>query len=249
MIVKLKSLLKKLPLIHNFARILYYKIHYLKNLWRGTPAQEKYWATRDINAGNNWIKSYWNNINHPHRLFLIDKISTFYPFSSILEIGSNSGPNLYLLAKKFPNVKISGIDINPMAVQKGNEWFVQEGISNIKLFVGKADKLDQFPDKTFDIVFTDAVLIYIGPDKIAQVITEMTRVAKKAIILLEWHCEKKGANISGLGMHYLGHYKRNYVNLLKRFASYKEIRLTKIPKELWPDKNWQNLGYIIGAIL
>jgi len=136
-----------------------------------------------------------------------------------------------------------------MAVRKGNEWFVQEGISNVKLFVSKADDLDRFQDKSFDIVFTDAVLICIGPDKIDQVITEITRVAAKAIILLEWHCERKRPDISGLGMHHLGHYKRNYVNLLKRFASYKEIRLTKIPEELWPDKNWQNFGYIIEGIL
>lgn len=37
--------------------------------------------------------------------------------------------------------------------------FAQEGISSIRLPVGKADELDQFTDKRFDIVFTDAVLM------------------------------------------------------------------------------------------
>ncbi len=55
--------------------------------------------------------------------------------------------------------QIRGIDINPMAIQRGNEWLAQEGISNVRLSVGKADELEEFPDKSFDVVFTDAVLI------------------------------------------------------------------------------------------
>lgn len=41
-----------------------------------------------------------------------------------------------------------------MAVQRGNEMFVREGISNAKLSIGKADKLGRFQE-SFDIVLTD----------------------------------------------------------------------------------------------
>ena len=87
--------------------------------------------------------------------FFLRNFLEFSP-SSVLEIGSNCGPNLYILARRFPDAELKGIDINSDAVQKGNEWFSDEHISNVKLMVGKADDLQQFQDKSFDVVFTDA---------------------------------------------------------------------------------------------
>jgi len=136
-----------------------------------------------------------------------------------------------------------------MAVQKGNKWFAEEGISNVKLLVGKADDLHQFQDKSFDIVFTDALLIYIAPDKIEKVIQEMLRITYRVLILVEWHYKNQNKDPQGLGIYHFGYWKRNYVNLLKQVVSIEQIHLTKIPKELWPQKNWQDLGYIIEVIL
>ena len=114
----------------------------------GTRLKERYWAKRHLRGGDDWgygnddwVRGYWDSRNHLHRSFLVERISKFFP-SSILEIGCNCGPNLYLLAQKFPRAEIVGVDINPLAVQKGNEWFVREGISNVRLLVGKADERD-----------------------------------------------------------------------------------------------------------
>lgn len=67
---------------------------------------------------------------------------------------------------------------------------MQEGISNVKLLEGKADTLGEFQDKSFDIVFTNALLIYIGPDEIREVVKEMIRITRKALILMELHSFK-----------------------------------------------------------
>ena len=139
---------------------------------------------------------------------MVETISNLNP-NSILEIGCNCGPNLYLLAKKFLNAEIIGIDINSMAVQKGNEWLAQEGFSNVKLLESKADELGQFQDKSFDVVFTDAVLIYIGPDKIKEIIENMIRITRKALILMEWHSfEPDHKDPFGLGVYHFGCWKR-----------------------------------------
>jgi ubiquinone/menaquinone biosynthesis C-methylase UbiE len=159
-----------------------------------------------------------------------------------LEIGCNCGPNLYLLARRFPDVEIVGIDINPAAVQKGNDWFTQEGIKNVKLLLGKADELGQFKDKSFDIVFTDAVLIYIGPDKIKEVIKGMLGITRKALILFEWH--SFGCASHPLGVH-VGHWMRDYVSLLKEFVPQENIYVIKMPEELWADKYWQKYGGVV----
>lgn len=73
--------------------------------------REREWAARSI------AESYWNNRDHPSKHFLVERIATFSPFFNILEVGCASGPNLYPLAKKFPQAQIVGIDINPGAIK------------------------------------------------------------------------------------------------------------------------------------
>ena len=136
--------------------------------------------------------------------------------------------------------------MNACDVQKGNEWLAQEGISNITLLEGKADELGQFKDRSFDIVVTDAVLIYVGPDKIKKVIAEMLRVSRQALILLEWHSFNSKSNPLGV---YVGHWMRDYVALLEDFVPENKIKVIKMSEELWPDKNWQRLGGVIEVIM
>ncbi|MGA8849135.1 MAG: class I SAM-dependent methyltransferase [Dehalococcoidia bacterium] len=267
MIAKLRKqgalILRKRPALYDFVANIYstLSVVHLKELIVGTKAREKYWATRHLHEGerrrddwgegsDDWIKGYWNSQNHSHRPFLIDKIFSFSPISSILEIGCNCGPNLYLLAKKLPNAEIRGIDINPMAVQKGNELFAQEGISNVKLLVGKADELEQFRDKSFDVVFTDAVLIYVGPDKIKEVMKGMIRIARRALIVVEQHYfESRNRDPHGLGVYRYGLWIRDYIGLLKQFVPEEHISITRITEDIWPDERWKETGAIIEAVL
>jgi len=263
---RLKRLLKRSPAIYRVAEKSYSTLSL--NLRRlrlgllGTKTLEKEWATRHLRKGNDWnntqhtdeddewVMSYWDSQNHSHRPFLIEKISAFYPFSSILEIGCNCGPNLYLIAKKFVDIEARGIDINPRAIEKGNELFASDGISNVKLSVGKADELGQLQDKSFDIVFTDAVLIYIGPDKILRAVKEMIRIARRALIFVEWHDDSSQGKVRcSLGVYHLGCWKRDYTSLLKQFVAEKQIYLTKIPYTMWPGDDWGKFGYVIEVIL
>jgi len=249
---KSKSFLKRFPKFYNFLKRGYFAFSGMRRRLVGTKLEEKYWAKRHFRQGddwgnkeNDWVRGYWDSRDHSHRSFLMKRIFKFSP-SSILEIGCNCGPNLYMLAKKFPDAEIRGIDVNPMAVQKGNEWFTEEGISNVKLSVGKADDLRQFKGKSFDVVFTDAVLIYIGPDKIKKVIEEMLRVTRKALIFLEWHCFDSKCNPLGV---YVGHWMRDYIALLREFIPESKIKVTKLPKALWPDQNWQRWGGVIEVVM
>jgi SAM-dependent methyltransferase len=239
---------------------------------RGIITDEE-WATRHLSE-ENWAENYWKSRDDPHRFFLIEKICKYVPINHILEIGCASGPNLYHIAKKFPEADVRGIDISPVAAQKGNEWFKQAGFSNVKLEVGKAQNLKQFADKTFDVVFTDAVLIYISPDEIKQTIKEMLRIGR-IVVLNEWHTfnkwrafllntfyyfksilfakqQFKTVKFSlmpkvSLGL-FVGHWVRDYGVLFKEFVPKERIRITKLPNELWKDKNWQRWGAIIEVL-
>lgn len=253
---RLKHFLKDHPGLYKIVEYLYCAYRKIQFNVSGSGVDEKYWAKRHLNNWENkkndwgdekkdWIESYWNSVHHTHRKFLIDKISAFDPVS-ILEIGCNCGPNLRLLAEKFPYADITGIDINPMAIQKGSEWFKSAGLKNVRLFECKADELERFNDQTFDVVFTDAVLIYFGPDKIKEVIGEMIRVSAKAIILMEWN--DFSAKSDPLGK-YVKHWIRDYKGLLKQFVSEDAIRIEKLPENLWPSLNWKKYGALIEATI
>jgi len=242
---KLISFLKHWPPLYHFIQICYWEICRLKHSLWGTKIEEKRWAKRKLNE----IKKGFSNLNHPHRPFLLEKISTFQPFCNILEVGCGYGPNLYLLARKFPKTELMGIDINPLSIQEGNKLLMKKKISNVTLSVDKVDKLSKFQDKSFDIVFTDALLMYIGPDKIKEIIQKMLRITRQALILVEWHWGNQNKDPYGLGIYHFGCWKRNYIHLLRQFISEKQIRATKIPQKLWPAGDWGEMGYVIEVIL
>lgn len=256
--------LKKWPTLYHHIECIYFAlqpVHLMESII-GTRAREKQWARRHTSKNSDWnhvqhrgekdewIKGYWDSISHSHRSLLLEKLSNHSP-KSALEIGCNCGPNLYLLARKLPDIEIRGVDINRRAIQKGNELLASAGISNVKLSTGKADNLEQFQDKSFDIIFTDAVLIYIGRDKIKRVVQEMLRVARRALVFVEWHSfgapDKKDPH--GLGFYRFGCWERDYVALLRQFIPEEQISITKINEDIWPGQIWKDRGAIIEVIL
>jgi ubiquinone/menaquinone biosynthesis C-methylase UbiE len=208
----------------------------------GTKLNELRWRFYHFYKSG-WAKDYLSeaSFSHPHRQLLVEKISASAPFTDVLEIGCASGPNLFLLAKKFPHARFVGVDINAEAVRQGNLFFEQQRMQNVLLFQEKADQLDRFPNKSFDIVFTDAVLLCIGPDKIEKVAREIQRLAKKTIIVVEHHSEQE----SHLGSRLEKWWLRNYIKLFRPFSNL--ANSMKIPPEVWRG-NWGQFGYIVEII-
>ncbi len=243
---KIKYSLRKHSSLYKLIQGIYGKALFLKEALLNIDAgekEEKRWRNRHLKEGSDWIiKGYWGNKNDPHRTFLLKEIEGLFPFDSILEIGCNCGPNLYLIAKKFPKTKIRGIDINSEAIRIGNKLMKKENISNVNLSVGEADNLKNFSDKSFDIVFIDAVLAHVGPQKTKKIIREMLRIAKKALIFVEWHDER--ASDMGTRMGYSHRWKRNYRLLLSHFVKEEKIQFVDIPKESWSE-GWKDVIKVI----
>lgn len=237
---------------HPFLRFLlniYFQVRPLriKELLQGTKAWEDYWINRKTGKdwhwqSKDWIEGYWKSIDHPHRKLLVDAVAEFNP-KSILEVGCASGPNLYLLAKKYPEADIWGVDINRQAVEYGREMFFKEGIRNVRLATGRADAL-LFNDNTFDVVITDAVLIYVGPDRIWQTLGRMMNIAKKGIVLVERSVFKypfKSVYLDGM-------WQRNYHHIFTTWVlggKPQQVNFKKITKDIWPE--WSETGYVISV--
>ncbi|OHA70176.1 MAG: hypothetical protein A3F15_00350 [Candidatus Wildermuthbacteria bacterium RIFCSPHIGHO2_12_FULL_40_12] len=207
----------------------------------GSKIDEIYWNFRHI-FNSSWAKKYISeeSISHPHRKFLIEKIAAHFPFQSCLEIGCASGPNLFLLAQKFPGVSFYGIDISNNAIKEGKRFLEDRKIKNVTLINSRADNLKFLKDKSIDIVFSDAILIYIDKNKIKYILKEMTRIAKKLIIILELCADRVS--------YYDGHWIHNYKSLFRKLISNKKIKISRIPKEIW-DGSWKKQGCIIEVVL
>jgi hypothetical protein len=109
--------------------------------------------------------------------------------------------------------------------------------------VKRADQVEDFDDRTFDIVFTDATMMYIGPDKIRRLLREMKRVACKAILMNEWHLER--ATSANPSLWYDLHWVHNYRLLLEGLVPPDKISVIKLPKQLWGAGGWEEYGSLI----
>ena len=241
MIEKISKLLRKWPILYRLAISIYWNLkpRRIEEILIGTKSREKYWANRSIAQG------YWATMNHPSKSYLIDKISCFEPINSVLEVGCASGAHLYLLAQKYPSAKIVGVDINDEAIEYGNKHLQSDGISNVQLICSKADELDYFVEKSFDIVFTLALLVVVGPDKIATTIKQLLRISRRELILMECHSFGYKKYSKGRGFYYHGNWIRDYKALLKEFVDGEKIRISRIPTNVWPDEPWSQFGAVI----
>ncbi len=150
-----------------------------------------------------------------------------------------------MLHEKLPHASLAGIDINHAAVDEGKKWLAELHTTNIRIDVGYADDLSRFQEKSIDCVFTDATLMYVGPDKIQKVLSEFLRVAKQRIVLLEYHADDSIQKIKS-GFSYDGHWVYNYRNLFTNYQEIKKITITKLPSELWQDSpGWKKYGTLI----
>lgn len=239
---RLKNRLKKWPFLYGVVRKTW---HFFRRVMEtrllGTRLQE--WnASRGRGYGaESTDMERWSG--QPHRRLLLDQILSYAPFETVLEKGCSAGPNLYLCASALPSARVFGVDLDRSDIETGRKYFQQSGMTNVFLSLGKADRLEQFGDKSVDVVFTDATLMFVGPDKVQGAIREAVRVARKAVIFNEWHH-------LGNGSFYLyAHWVHNFQQLLAKHVPPDRIKIIKLPEEAWEDANWRRYGYTVKADL
>jgi len=111
-----------------------------------------------------------------------DVFKKFQP-SSMLEIGCGGGRNLIIARKFLENTELTGIDINENALITAREN--SDGSINFEHL--SLYDLEKFDSNSIDIVYTSGVLMHIPHEKVESVISQMHRIAKKAVIHFELH--------------------------------------------------------------
>lgn len=204
----------------------------IKALWRrlqerlersaiGARWQERAWRSRHLYQ-TNWAIDYLDTVDHPHRSQIVAAVSTFSPVESALEVGCASGANLVRLRERLPDTQLIGVDINRQAIITARRHFAAHGDTRIRLFSGRADRLTTIPNASVDVVLTDAVLMFIAPDRIHDVLAELGRIARKGMVLNEYHCSgQTGGHFDG------GRWVYDLVALTERQLPHARIETTK----------------------
>lgn len=116
-------------------------------------------------------------------------ISGIFPNHSairVLEVGCNRGHNLIALTLASNSMSDdTRIGINPVGIEPQKKLCRWPNIIN-----GNCYNLP-WGVPCFDLVFTSGVLIHIPPEKLADALSEMNRVSKKYILMIEQEAESE----------------------------------------------------------
>ncbi len=92
--------------------------------------------------------------------------------SSILDVGAAKGFMLYDFHRLIPNLKISGIDISPYAIENAKE--------EVKPFLQVANAISlPYEDNSFDLVISINTVHNLEKDDLAKALQEIERVSRK----------------------------------------------------------------------
>ena len=137
-------------------------------------------------------------------------------FDSILEVGCDGKdlPNLEILRQKYPQVTMAGCDniLFATGIHKAKKM-------NVDLMAVDLNYGLPYPEKSFDLIFTSAVLMYVRD--VEKLVEDIPRVARKYIILGETT-------------------DRDYTKLIQ--AEWTSI---SIDKNFWPGVTYKNEGKIL----
>lgn len=191
------------------------------------------------------------------RLTYMDAALTSLRPRSVLEVGCGNGINLLLLAAAYPAVQFFGIEptengwsaaqrvvhegrlpdvlkqFSPLAI-------VDEGaVSRIRFERGSAAKLP-YREGSFDVVFTSLALEQMEAIR-SQAMTEIVRVAKSYIVMLEPFCD---VNSGGLRRRYVKAYDyfQGAISDLPRYG----LEVISIEKDM-PHKAWLGTALVVAT--
>lgn len=179
-------------------------------IWRYKHLYESGWPTTSLSS-----------TELPYRNQLVSEVTASSDcIQSVLEIGCGAGPNLRLVRQKIPSARLVGIDINKKAVETAKNYFKTVADDNTVFFVRKAYQLSIFEDSTFDVCFSNAVMVCHPPNDFIRAVKEMLRVTKSTIIFNEFH--KDGA-IEGVFNE--GRWVYDYASIFKELSPGVEVKL------------------------
>lgn len=231
---KEKNLLSSLDLVHHIfrriGRIVWDKVRRFFLLVN--PSYDFYgWHTRSLEQVREDLLSITAESKNRYMQTQVD----FSAISSFLELGCNSGIQLFGLARKYSNCKFLGIDFNPNAVKFALELVEREGLKNLTFAtVNLQDhlSLQSIKETSWDVIFSWASLIYIHPRRITHLLNYCLKKSH-CLILIEQHKSMRYF-IKGRLMRKQPTWLRDYAKLVNiAYSGNVSLSVRSIPNHIW----------------
>ncbi|MSR78240.1 MAG: class I SAM-dependent methyltransferase [Candidatus Omnitrophica bacterium] len=146
-------------------------LSYIEDYWRITRNREV--------LIDHYFPSDPKALSHQRSLWACDFFRQL-PISSALEIGCTCGRNLFHLQCLNPEIKVTGIDINPDVVE-----FARSKVKG-QLVLGNFFDLEKFFSQKFDLIFTMGILVTIPPKNLEKLMEKILSLSHKYIIHFEY---------------------------------------------------------------
>ncbi len=142
----------------------------LKRRWLYRSPRD-YWTLR---GGLDYFREQEDQAARTIRsLWLAERIAAYRP-DSVLEVGCGYGKQLRALRPRLDGPLV-GLDFSPSQLAFARNFL--DGLDGVSLVLGSGDRLP-FPDRSFDLVFTSAVILHNPPPIAERIRQEIRRVAR-----------------------------------------------------------------------
>jgi SAM-dependent methyltransferase len=132
----------------------------------------RYWTLR---GGDDYFREQEGQQSRVRRAeWVAQRLASYQP-KSILEIGCGYGRILHELAARV-DVPLTGIDFSPTQLEAARRFLAPD--SGIALALARGERLP-FPDRSFDMVLTSAVILHNPPAAAQAIRQEVLRVARR----------------------------------------------------------------------
>ena len=151
---------------------------------------------------------------------------------SVLDYGCGYGMNMRIIKNIKNDIILNGMEISKSKIRMLK--ILNDNIYKMSLNVLDIKNLPNF-ERKFDLVFTDAVLIYVNHSNISKLLKNLIKSSKKKILLHELSYLYEKSKIDHLHIH-------DYKNLIKKINPKLKIKTFKSKK---PGAPWNTHGTII----
>ena len=130
---------------------------------------------------------YWASAAEPWRQDLLDALAPVAPFSSIFEVGCNSGPNYRRLRETFGAFPYTGLDVCGSALVAAVHYAKRDQIPGEAHWILGSLLTDAtaWASRSFDLVFASSILSVIAPADLAAALGEMLRLSARVVAIQE----------------------------------------------------------------
>jgi SAM-dependent methyltransferase len=131
-----------------------------------------YWTLR---GGDDYFREQEGQPARSRRIeWMAERLAGYGP-GSILEVGCGYGKLLRALRRRLA-VPLAGIDFSPTQLEHARRYL--DPADSIELLLGCGERLP-FPDGSFDMVVTSAVILHNPPPAAERIRSEVLRVARR----------------------------------------------------------------------